>query len=184
MFLRIVPVSNIPQGILERVRRELETDLSIKCRIMPRLPIPEGAFNRWRKQYNAEIILSMLSDESAVKFIDKNIPTLMITDVDLYYASLNFVFGLEYPAKSSAIVSITRLRPEFYDERANMNLLCERVIKEVIHEIGHYIGLRHCVNTLCVMCFSPSVGDVDTKQKYFCENCRIKLMTRGINIGE
>jgi archaemetzincin len=183
MFLRIVPVSNVPQGILDKVRNDLEANLNIKCRIMPKLSIPEDAFNRWRKQYNAETILNMLSEKSAVKFIDKNIPTLLITDVDLYYGGLNFVFGLEYPAKSSAIVSITRLRPEFYDERANLNLLGERTVKEVIHEIGHYLGLGHCHNTWCVMCFSPSVNDIDIKQKYFCENCRIKLMTRGINIG-
>jgi archaemetzincin len=183
MFLRIVPVSNVPQGILDRVRSELETNLNIKCRIMPRLSIPEESFNRWRKQYNAEIILNMLSEKSEVKFIDKNIPTILITDADLYYGGLNFVFGLEYPAKSSAIVSITRLRPEFYDEKANINLLGERTVKEVIHEIGHYFGLRHCYNTWCVMCFSPSVNDIDIKQKDFCENCKIKLMTRGINIG-
>lgn len=183
MFLRLVPVSNIPRGILDRIHSELENNLNIKCRIMPKIQIPEESFNRWRKQYNAEIILKMLSDKSAVKFIDKNIPTIMIADVDLYYGGLNFVFGLEDPEKSSAIVSITRLRPEFYDERANLNLLGERIVKEVIHEIGHNLGLGHCYNTWCVMCFSPSVNDVDIKQKHFCENCKIKLMTRGINIG-
>ncbi len=183
MFLRLVPVSNVPQGILDKVRSDLESNLNIKCRIMPRLQIPEGSFNRWRKQYNAETILNMLSEKSAVKFIDKNIPTLLITDVDLYYGGLNFVFSLEYPAKSSAIVSITRMRPEFYDERANMNLLGERAVKEVMHEIGHHLGLGHCYNTWCVMCFSPSVNDIDIKQKYFCENCKIKLMTKGISIG-
>jgi archaemetzincin len=183
MFLRIVPVNNVPKAMLDRVRNELESNLNIKCRIMPRLSIPEESFNRWRKQYNAEIVLSMLSEKSAVKFIDKNIPTLLVTDVDLYYRGLNFVFGLEYPAKSSAIVSIARLRPEFYDERANSNLLTDRTVKEVIHEIGHYLGLGHCYNTWCVMSFSPSVNDVDIKQKNFCENCKIKLMTKGINIG-
>ena len=181
MFLRLVPVSNVPQGILEKVRSELEI-LNIKCRIMPSLPIPDESFNRWRKQYNAEAVLSNLSDKSAVKFIDKNILTLMIVDADLYYGGLNFVFGLEDPSTSSSIVSISRLRPEFYDEKPNIILLGERTVKEVLHEIGHHLGLRHCNSTECVMCFSPSVGDIDAKQKYFCESCKVNLMARGINL--
>jgi len=182
MFLRIVPVGNIQHSILDRVRNELESNLNIKCRIMPKLSIPEESFNRWRKQYNAEMILANLSKDSAVKFIDRNIPTLMIIDADLYYGRLNFVFGLEDPSTSSSILSIARLRPEFYDERSDMNLLEERTVKEAVHEIGHHLGLRHCTNVECVMCFSPSVGDIDTKKKYFCESCKLSLMTRGISL--
>lgn len=182
MFLRIVPVGSVSQQILEIIREELE-NINIKCRIMPKLTIPQEAFNQWRKQYNAEVVMNLLSKSSEVKFIDKNIPTLMITDADLYYAGLNFIFGLEEPAISSAIVSIARLRPEFYDQGPARGLLEERTIKEVIHEIGHYLGLDHCNNMLCVMCFSPSVFDVDKKQKEFCEDCKVKMMTRGVSLG-
>ncbi len=182
MFLRIVPVGTLPGRIVEIVKSELE-NLNIKCRIMPKLEVPQNAFNRWRKQYNAEIVMGSLSKASEVKFIDKSIPSLMITDVDLYYGGLNFVFGLEDPTKSCAIVSLARLRPEFYDERSNRSLLEERVAKEVIHEIGHYLGLDHCININCVMSFSPSVYDVDKKTKRFCENCKVKLMAKGISLG-
>jgi len=180
MFLRIVPVGNPPQKLLETIETELQDVLSIKCRIMSKLKIPDEAFNRWRKQYNAEVVMEKLSKASEVKFIDKNIPTLLITDADLYYGGLNFVFGLEDATKSSAIVSIARLRPEFYDQRHNPIVLRERVVKEVIHEIGHYLGLGHCKRPFCVMSFSPSVKDVDTKKKYFCNDCKIRLMTKGI----
>jgi len=182
MFLRIVPVGTLPGRIVEIVKNELE-NLNIKCRIMPKLEVPQNAFNRWRKQYNAEIVMSSLSKASEVKFIDKSIPSLLLTDVDLYYGGLNFVFGLEDPAKSCAIVSLARLRTEFYDEKPNRILLEERVAKEVIHEIGHYLGLDHCYNPECVMSFSPSVYDVDKKNKNFCENCKVKLMAKGISLG-
>ncbi|MFH0929592.1 MAG: archaemetzincin family Zn-dependent metalloprotease [Candidatus Aenigmatarchaeota archaeon] len=182
MFLRIVPVSIIPQRVLDMVQSEIETVLRIKCRIMPKLAIPEDSFNRWRKQHNAGTILTKLSSESAVKFIDKSIPTVMLIDSDLYYEGLNFVFSLENPTISCFIVSIARMRPEFYDEKPDINLLAERATKEVIHEIGHHLGLRHCTNMECVMCFSPSVGDIDAKQKYFCESCKISLMTMGVRL--
>lgn len=182
MFLRIVPVGEFPEGILNLVKDELE-NLSIKCRILPKISIPKEAYNQWRKQYNAEVVMNMLSNVSEVKFIDKSIPTLLLTDSDLYYSGLNFIFGLEDPTKSCAIVSLARLKPEFYDERPARGLLEDRVVKEVIHELGHYVGLDHCQNAKCVMSFSPSVFDVDKKQKEFCDDCKIRLMTKGINIG-
>ena len=182
MFLRIVPVGEFPEGILNLVKDELE-NLSIKCRILPKISIPKEAYNQWRKQYNAEVVMNMLSNVSEVKFIDKSIPTLLLTDSDLYYSGLNFIFGLEDPTKSCAIVSLARLKPEFYDEKPARNLLEDRVVKEVIHELGHYVGLDHCQNAKCVMSFSPSVFDFDKKQKEFCDDCKIRLMTKGINIG-
>lgn len=182
MFLRIVPVGEVSEGILNLVKDELE-NLNIKSRIMAKIDIPKEAYNQWRKQYNAEVIMNMLSKLSEVKFIDKSIPTLLITDFDLYYSGLNFIFGLEDPTRSCAIVSLARLRPEFYDERPARGLLEERIIKEVMHELGHYVGLDHCYNNKCVMSFSPSVFDVDKKQKEFCDDCKVRLMTRGINLG-
>jgi archaemetzincin len=182
MFLRIVPVGDFPESILNMVKNELEI-LNIKCRIMTKVSIPKESYNQWRKQYNAEIVMNILSNVSEVKFIDKSIPTLLLTEHDLYYAGLNFIFGLEDPTKSCAIVTLARLKPEFYDQRPSRGLLEERVIKEVMHEIGHYVGLDHCQNTKCVMNFSPSVFDVDKKQKEFCDNCKLIMMTKGINIG-
>lgn len=182
MFLRIVPVGEVSEGILNSVKDELE-NLNIKCRVMSKVDIPKEAYNQWRKQYNAESIMDSLSRVSEVKFIDKSIPTVLLTDFDLYYSGLNFIFGLEDPTKSCAIVSMARLRPEFYDEKPARGLLEERTVKEVIHELGHYLGLNHCSNSRCVMSFSPSVFDVDKKQKEFCENCKLEMITRGINIG-
>jgi archaemetzincin len=182
MFLRIVPVGEVSESILDSVKNELE-NLNIKCRLMPKVAIPKEAYNQWRRQYNAEIVMDMLSKISEVKFIDKNIPTLILTDYDLYYSGLNFIFGLEDPTKSCAVVSLARLKPEFYDQRPARGLLEERTIKEVIHELGHYFGLDHCRNSKCVMSFSPSVFDADKKEKEFCDDCKIKMMTRGINIG-
>jgi archaemetzincin len=182
MFLRLVPLGSIPREIPQVISAELE-NINIKCRIMPRIEIPQDSYNHWRRQHNAETILDSIYNKSEVKFIDASIPSLVITEADLYFSGLNFVFGLEYPDKSCAIVSLARLKPEFYDEKPDMDLLEDRVVKEVLHELGHYLGLNHCMNTTCVMSFSPSVFDVDKKQKNFCDNCKLDLADRGIDIG-
>jgi len=182
MLIRIIPIGSLPQQILEAIQTELESRLEAKCRVMEKQDMPKESYNQWRKQYNAEVVMNIVSSSLSAKFIDKSIPTLILTDADLYYSGLSFIFGLEDPAKSTAIVSIARLKSEFYNGRPNSQRLLERTVKEVIHEMGHYIGMEHCHNNYCVMCFSPSVQDVDTKDKSFCKECKIKMMTRGISM--
>lgn len=182
MLVRIVPLGNPPEKVLEIINAGLEEVLNARCKILPGLPIPQESFNYWRKQYNAEKILDSVSKQAEAKFIDKTIPTLLITDQDIYFEDLNFVFGVEDPEKSCCIVSIARLRPEFYDQKPNPTVLNERAAKEAIHEIGHHLGLSHCRHSFCVMSFSPSVENVDRKQMYFCKGCKIRAAMRGINI--
>lgn len=182
MLVRVVPVGNPLPRVLEDIVRELPVYTSARARILPALPVPRETFNQWRKQYNAEQMMSILCKAKVAKFIDKNVPTLFITDADIYYGGLNFVFGVEDPVLSASIISLARLRPEFYDQRPNNFLLAERAIKESVHEIGHHLGLDHCRHPFCVMAFSPSVGDVDTKKKEFCSTCKIRASMKGVDI--
>lgn len=182
MLIRVVPVGSISDKILTVLCSQLENTIKTKSRLLNRIEIPAHSHNHWRKQYNAEIIMDMVSNIPEVKFIDKEVPTLMVTNEDLYYKALNFVFALENPEKSLCIASTARLRPEFYDETPDENLVIRRLIKEAIHSIGHLKGLDHCGNKKCVMAYSPSVGDIDVKDKNFCDACKLRIMTRGINI--
>lgn len=181
MLIRILPIGDVSKKILEILSEELQSELNVKCRILPEIEIPENAFNQWRKQYDAEKIMDNISKIRIAKFIDKSIPTLAIIEKDIYYNGLNFIFGLE-DTTGYCIISTARLNPLFYKKASNFGILIDRTVKEAIHEIGHYFGLDHCVHPFCVMCFSPSVEDVDEKRKSFCNDCKIKLATKGINI--
>ena len=52
------------------------------------------------------------------------------------------------------------------------DLTLQRLEKEVVHELGHTFGLRHCVDYRCVMYSSPAVEDIDVKNATFCASCR------------
>ena len=108
------------------------------------------------------------------------IPSSSSTSYILHIFSrfLNFVFGVADLSKNksfgSAIISVTRLREEFYRRTVNIALFEQRVLKEAIHELGHTFGLEHCEN-LCVMRFSNSLEDTDRKPQELCETCLKKL---------
>ncbi len=179
MLIRIVPIGKVEEGVLSSVKEGLESALGIRCRLGQAVDLPVEAYNRWRRQFDAEKVIDRIC--SAVGVIDRDLPVLGITGEDIYYDGLNFVFGLEDPA-GFCLVSIARLRPEFYGERPNFDRLVQRSVKEALHEIGHYLGLSHCRSAECVMSFSACVEDIDRKKTEFCPNCRVKMATKGINI--
>ncbi len=129
------------------------------------IKIPHQAFSTSRKQFNGGIIMKFISD------LSKSEISLGIIKEDIYFGDMNFVFGIASPTASCCVVSFYRLDPEFYGFPQDEDLYFSRVQKEIIHEIGHVLGLLHCEKTSCVMSFSNSIYDVDRKTKFFCENC-------------
>lgn len=138
---------------------------------------PLNAYDWQRGQYYSPKIIEYIHDV----FKDtKHDYILCLGDIDAYVNGLNFVFGQASPIYRIACVYTRRLKPEFYDQKLNIELYIIRIVKELIHELGHLLGLSHCVNSECVMYFSNSIIDVDRKTPYFCNNCKRKIESLGI----
>jgi archaemetzincin len=182
MLIRIIPVGNVSEKLLNHLPRELTAAFHCHTKTLPKLEVPKQAFNQWRKQYDGAKMMEILANDKEGVYIDKEIPAVFITDADIYYKGMNYVFGLENPSQATAIISIARLSPEFYGNASNLFILQERILKECVHEMGHHLGLDHCRHPFCVMCFSPSIVDVDNKKKNFCANCKLKLSMKGIDV--
>jgi archaemetzincin len=71
-----------------------------------------------------------------------------------------------------AVVSIHRLRQEFYGLDRDDALLHQRLLKESVHELGHTLDLRHCQDYRCVMASSHSVEWIDLRESTLCDSCR------------
>lgn len=143
----------------------------LRVKIAPAIPIPEGAFNLKRGQYYSSLIIQELEG-----FKKQGYDLILgIADVDLYVPQLNFVFGEADVLRGIAVISLTRLREEFYRSWSDRRLLIQRAVKEAIHEIGHLFGLDHCQDRKCIMFFSNSIRDTDIKGPGFCKFCRRRL---------
>ncbi|MFW9824719.1 MAG: hypothetical protein ACFFE4_17385 [Candidatus Thorarchaeota archaeon] len=100
---------------------------------------------------------------------------IALTDLPIYSSTdtnILFLFGETNIKHRTSVVSTLKLKESFYSRQNNEKLFNQRVIKEVIHEIGHIIlGSEHCQQNSCVMNFSKTVEDIDEKPITFCLNC-------------
>ncbi len=100
---------------------------------------------------------------------------ILLTDVDLFVPVLTFIFGEAQLSGKHSIVSACRLHEEFYSGKSDDKILFERLIKEILHELGHNYGLLHCLNWDCVMHTSPGIEEVDIKGNSYCKKCASKV---------
>lgn len=174
----LLPLGLDDNQLLETISDALEDQFGVPVEIHQPLPVPESAFSEARGQYNSTAILRLMT-----RILPSDmLRILAVTDVDLFVPQLNFVFGEAAVDGQVSIISLCRLRPEFYGEPANDQLFIERTVKEAVHELGHTFGLRHCGNPQCVMFFSNNIQDTDRKSSEFCAETDLQLRARLRNL--
>jgi len=171
MEIAILRVGTPNLGNLGEVEKGLSKAFpQITFKILERvMQIPLDAYDSKRKQFNSSRILVKINGFSKKEGLEH---VLGITDVDLFAPYLDFVFGEAEYGGRAAVISVFRLRSEFYGNASDEKLFVDRVVKEAVHEIGHMIGLGHCENPNCVMFFSNSIIDTDEKGVVLCEKCK------------
>ena len=134
-------------------------------------PRRTDAFHPQRRQYSSTEILKILAP-----YVSRETwRVLGVTELDLFIPILTFVFGEARLGGRGAVVSLRRLRQEFYGMPADPEILAARLLKESLHELGHTLGLRHCSAYRCAMSSSHAVESIDLKDAEFCARCRPAL---------
>ena len=167
----LVPIGPILPGLLSWVADRLGVIVDQQVVIGEAIPLPAAGYNRRRNQYEGDALMAVLC---ALSYAGSK-RLLGLADVDCYVPGLNFIFGQSTLGGREAFVLLPRLRQSFYGPPENPVLFRERVIKEVVHELGHTWGLAHCSDVHCVMRFSNTLHDTDVKGVDFCLRCRYWL---------
>lgn len=145
------------------------------------IDLPVLAFDKRRNQYNSRQILDkLLAFYRRYGLVDR---VLAVMDADIYSSDSTYVFGEAFTPGKVALVSLWRLKPEFYGDDDDLSLYALRILKESIHEMGHTFGLEHCPRSFCVMHFSNSIFDIDKKQSLFCDQCALQASVAITKIG-
>ena len=135
------------------------------------LPGIDFAHDPARRQYASIPVLEMLTRRCP----DDCWKLLAVTGRDLFIPVLTFVFGQAQLGGGVGVVSLARLKQEFYGLPENRDVFLQRAIKEALHETGHLFGLVHCSDHACAMSLSTGVRQIDIKQPSFCGACRGRL---------
>jgi|YelNatPaOPRAMG01_1025707.scaffolds.fasta_scaffold09418_5 archaemetzincin len=166
----LIPMKFADSNLISAISSEIKRIFGWNIIVSGYIDAPTEYFDRSRRQYISEGILGMASRISS----ERRDIVLIIADLDAYADDLNFVFGQAELNGLAAVVYLGRLRPEFYGEKEDYSLFTRRVLKEVMHELGHVMGLGHCRNWRCVMYFSNTIADTDRKgnyDSYYCNRC-------------
>jgi archaemetzincin len=164
----VVSVGDVDADVTGLVREGLARELGARVTHLGAVPVPAGAYDAERCQYNSTRVLEEIGGPAG----HPGAILLAVTGVDLYVPDLNFVFGEARPHEHECIISLARLGSDRGGGPVDRGRLRERALKEAIHEIGHVLGLGHCGARDCVMFFSNGIADTDRKQVRFCDACR------------
>jgi archaemetzincin len=170
-LIYLLPVGSTEDEVLTVLEQKLHQLLDWEIRRGVQMQMPSIAFNAVRKQYEAlQVIRAMVeatpNDATRV---------LGIMEEDLSIPMLTFVFGQAQLHGRVALMSLARLRQEFYGLPANKELMMMRAVKEALHELGHTFGLVHCPTSPCVMTLANDIQHVDEKESEFCSGCAVLL---------
>ncbi|MGD0580779.1 MAG: archaemetzincin [Bryobacteraceae bacterium] len=151
--------------LLDRLASVLARRLGVSCHVQASVFDIAFAEDAVRGQYYSSSVLASLQPPSDGRAV------LAVTEADLYVPVLTFVFGEAQLGGPRAIVSLHRLRDEFYGLPRDESKLDARLAKEALHELGHTLGLRHCDDWRCVMASSHAVERLDLKEAQYCPQC-------------
>jgi archaemetzincin len=165
--IQLLPVGEgVELELLDELAAAVAGLFRVSCHVITSPLDPAFAFDRLRRQYYSTAILERLA-----RMVSGETRLLGVSEVDLFVPVLTFVFGEAQLEGRCALVSLHRLREEFYGLPPRPGLLLERAVKEAVHELGHTFGLRHCPDWRCVMASTHAVERLDLKTAEFCPVC-------------
>ncbi len=165
--VHLLTVGPFPRRMAEDLIIGLSREVRVPCRLLEETTEIETQILPDRAQVHADHLLRQLEALP----IERGIKLVGVTLHDMAIPIFTFVFGRSRLGGPATVVSLARLRPEFYGLPADPAVTMRRGVAEILHEIGHNLELKHCRNYSCLMFFSHDVETVDLRGMSFCASC-------------
>lgn len=169
--ITLVSFAYFEEPFLKKIADLVRTETNHQVRVKEGHLDLSDYYDASRRQYNADKMLKAVD----TIYGGDSFRTIGLFNVDLFIPILTYIFGQAYLNGRTSIASAFRLSNEGYGLQNDERMTLERLSKEVIHELGHTLGLIHCHNPMCVMRSGTYVEDIDQKNTGFCTNCKKRL---------
>jgi archaemetzincin len=169
--LDLVTLADFPQDLALRLLQQLSRRVRVPCRLLPAESPPDLPRLEGRDQVDADRLLGRLERRPT----EPGTVLVGATLMDVGNPIFTHFFGRARHGGRAALVSLARLDPAFYGLPPDEDLTLRRAVLEVLHELGHLAGLRHCEDFGCLMRFAPTVEAIDVRGTRFCEDCAGRL---------
>jgi len=167
----IVLINDVPgeEKLLERLADYLRERFVVPVRIQDQAFDVTSAYSADRDQYDVASLVRLWTASVA----DNTGRLLVVTDKDTFAEGLNWTTGCAMRGGPVAVMSVHRLRPEFWGRPRDDERLFQRTIRIAAHELGHTWGRGpHCRND-CVIGSTNSIADIDDLSTDYCDDCQV-----------
>lgn len=166
------PMEYTDTVMLKKLCLVIDTFYHAETSVIENSPLPGFAYYKGRNRYRADKLLDYLAG-----IIPEHSDYIIgLTDKDISTTNGKYddwgIFGLGFMPGKSCVISTFRLKghiksPMHYEER---------LIKVVLHELGHNFGLDHCITKNCMMeDAGGTIKTIDNEKTGLCPVCRGKL---------
>jgi len=156
------------------IKSRLEDSIYCNVLLLDTKPLPLNAYNSSRKRYKADSLLVFLNKHKPAHA--QKIIGITAEDIETRNGIIKSwcVMGLGYCPGTSCIVSSFRTKKT----AKTQNHLHDRMVKLVLHELGHTYSLDHCSDTTCIMQDAKGEIRLDNSAGY-CQHCKQALKGKG-----
>ena len=160
----ILPLGDVDKEYIDFIKISIKNFYGYDCAIKSKLNLTKDILAGSGTRYEAGKILKKYNSKENV---------LLITEKDIAHKKNNDfpewgVFGLGFRPGTTSVISTFRLK-----KKVSKAKFLDRLKKVALHEIGHNLGLEHCINDKKCMMTSASgtIKQVDREKIWFCSKC-------------